>query len=197
MQRIEFSEMTNRLHRNLVAIAGLIVIVVGFDIKIGKATTSGLELEILTTDVLLAVLIAVLIYHAFGVGIRAFEEYRLWELKFIDKESMTNIWSGDVTIVDIAHKMKATGGSLETVIQKRGDIIEHNKEIMTAADAGKLKEAAESALIYGKRFENFPTITRVRFWGWDIGLAAVISLVALAFAFSVFPSGIFSRCIAA
>jgi hypothetical protein len=60
MELIEFSELTNRMHRNLVAVAAAIVVLVFFDIKIEKANTLGMEVTGLTTRVLLWALVAIL-----------------------------------------------------------------------------------------------------------------------------------------
>jgi hypothetical protein len=60
MELIEFSELTNRMHRNLVAVAAAIVVLVFFDIKIEKANTLGMEVTGLTTRVLLWTLVAIL-----------------------------------------------------------------------------------------------------------------------------------------
>ena len=56
MKRIEFSETTIRLRRNLVAASSLIVVIAGFDIKVEKAASTGVVLENLTTNVVIAVL---------------------------------------------------------------------------------------------------------------------------------------------
>jgi hypothetical protein len=57
MKRIEYSEMTNRLHRNMVGSAAIIVGIVLFHIEINKATASGFDIENLTTGVLLKILL--------------------------------------------------------------------------------------------------------------------------------------------
>jgi hypothetical protein len=48
MQHIEFSEMTNRLHRNIPAAASLIIAIGWFDVQIGKAGAMGIEIKNLT-----------------------------------------------------------------------------------------------------------------------------------------------------
>jgi hypothetical protein len=180
MQRIEFSELTNRLRRNLMAAAALIIAIVYFEIKVGRAATQGLELDGLTTDVVLWILVVVLLYHGVAFAVRAIEEYRHWELTFSSTQTMT--FGGGVVPVDLARKLKDTSEVLEKITANAGLVGREGQEIFTETDAKKLRSAADAALIYAKRFGNFPRITRIRFWAWDIGAASVITAGALGFA---------------
>ena len=188
MQRIEFSELTNRLRRNLMGAAFLIVVIAGFDIRVGKASASGLDLENLTTEVVLAVLLALLIYHAVTFGFHAFEEYRLWGLKPEDK--LASI-SGGRGFLELNGPMTGTRRALnqiKEIVKERGQ-----QEDFTKEQYDSLEEVIEGALVYAKRLQSFPVITRVRFWALDIGIAVVMTLVATLFSFSVLPAGILSR----
>jgi hypothetical protein len=138
MQRIEFSEMTNRLHRNLMIAAALLIGISVFDIRVGKAAASGVELINFTTGVLIAVLLAVLIYHALAFAIRAFEEYRIWELQLAARE--TTYYSGGVGTTELAHKLRDLGELFEKVISNSGAISSQNQEIIQKNDATYLKE---------------------------------------------------------
>jgi hypothetical protein len=182
MRRIEFSEITNRLHRNLMASASLIVLIIVFHIDVKKAATSGIELENLTTKVILIALSAVLLYHALAFCIRAFEEYREWDLKLTEKDA--TVWGGGVAIFDLSNKLKEVADVLQKISANTGAISHQNQTVLTADDARKLKDVSEAAGIYGNRFKNFPTITRFRFWFWDIGVSGVITLFAVIYAFS-------------
>jgi len=64
MKHIEFSEMTNRLHRNMTAAAAIIIGIKLFDLQIAKAGTSGIEIKNFTTGVFVTILLFVLVYHA-------------------------------------------------------------------------------------------------------------------------------------
>lgn len=182
MQRIEFSEMTNRLHRNLMVSASLIVAITYFNIEIRKASNSGVDFENLTTRAVLLSLIAILIYHAGAFCIRAFEEYREWELKLTDKNATA--FGGGVFDVDLAEQMYNVGDLLIKILRNGGAISRNNQEIISAEEAAQLKDAGASARIYGKRFSNFPKITRFRFWVWDIGMTGIITSVAVFFGLS-------------
>jgi hypothetical protein len=56
------------------------------------------------------------------------------------------------------------------------------KEVLSQTDVAHIKATAEVAQIYAKRFKNFPAITRWRFWIWDIGVATLLTVIALGFA---------------
>jgi hypothetical protein len=178
MQRIEFSELTNRLRRNLMGAAFIIVAIAGFNIRVGKVLASGMELENLTTEVVLIALLAFLIYHVVAFGIHAFEEYRLWELKPADKFLETE---GPMT------EARKIVGRINAILNEVGQ-----REDFTKEDFEKLEEALEGALVYAKHFQSFPVITRVRFWTLDIGTALVITIVAILFSVSVLPPGLIS-----
>ncbi len=182
MQPIEFNEMTNRLRRNLMGAAFLIIGIAGFDIKVGRASASGMELENLTTEVSLMVLLAFLIYHAFAFGIRAFEEYRHWELRLADQ---TKAWqSSDSTVVELADQMRASDQVIEKIFE--------NQDISTN-ETRKFTEMLHSVNIYANRFQNFPRITRFRFWFWDIATAGGVSVIAILFAIAWLPAGLIGR----
>jgi hypothetical protein len=104
MQRIEFSEMTNRLHRNLVAVAAAIIAIVFFGIKIDKATGFGMEVQGLTTSPLLSMLVAVLLYHMVAFAMRAFEEYRAWELQLASK--IATSYGGKIETIELANQLR-------------------------------------------------------------------------------------------
>lgn len=190
MQHIELSEMTNRLRRNLMGSAFLIIVLIGADLKVNKVSTSGMELQNLSTEVLLIILHAFLLYHAVAFSIRAFEEYRLWELNFTTEEVQG--WSSGV--VQLAEKLKRVSDILDNVTANSGLLPQNGQTIFTQADAEQLKAASEAALQYGKRLDNFPTITRVRFWFWDIGVAGIVTGFAVSLSLEIVSlSAILSR----
>jgi hypothetical protein len=174
MERIEFSELTNRLHRNLIVVAAAIVVLVFFGIKIEKATTLGMEVTGLNTQVLLWILVAILLYHMIAFAIRAIEEFRAWELKLGSRTSTG--YGGEIALVELANKIRGMAGYADQLASSTvppgnaAHIIAH------------IDSTAEVARLYAKRFENFPAITRWRFWLWDIGTAAVLAVIALGFA---------------
>ena len=184
MPRIEFSEMTNRLHRNLVATAALIIAMKLFDLRIEKAGTLGVEVKNLTTNVLIIILVAILAYHCVAFAVRAFEEYRIWELKVT--ETQASFYDGGIGTIDLATKLRTLTAILDKTSTQTDGIIAGGQPILSKDEVDKLKSAAELALTYAKRWERFPTITRWRFWIWDIGIAGVISLVAFLFSLSAF-----------
>src|SRR5215472_6943066 len=104
MERIEFSELTNRMHRNLVAVAAAIIVFVFFDIKIEKATTLGMEVTGLTTRVLLWILVAILLYHMVAFAMRAIEEFRAWELHLATKEATS--YGGRLETISLASQLR-------------------------------------------------------------------------------------------
>jgi hypothetical protein len=147
MERIEFSELTNRLHRNLVAAAAAIIVIVFFDINIEKATTLGMEVTGLTTRVLLLVLVAILLYHMFGFALRAIEEFRAWELK-LTARTMSS-YGGKIEAVELFNQLRGMAEIAEK-LQSSG------KEGISAGDVAHIKSTADIAQVYLKRFENFP-----------------------------------------
>ena len=173
MERIEFSELTNRLHSNLVAVAAAIIVFVLFDIQIEKVTTLGMEVKGLTTRVLLLVLVAILLYHMFGFALRAIEEFRAWELKLTARTM--SAYGGKIEGVELFNRLRGMAEIAEK-LQSSG------KEGISAGDVAHIKSTADIAQVYLKRFENFPAITRWRFWLWDIGVAALLTVIALGFA---------------
>jgi hypothetical protein len=174
MERIEFSELTNRMHRNLVAVAAAIIVIVFFDIKIEKATTLGMEVTGLTTRVLLCILVAILLYHSFAFGMRAFEEFRAWDLKLASR--ITTSYGGKIEVIELANQLRG----MAEIAEKWGQ--GSSKDVISSNDVAHIKATAEVAQIYAKRFKNFPTVTRWRFWFWDIGGAALLAVIALGFA---------------
>jgi hypothetical protein len=177
MERIEFSELTNRMHRNLVGVAAAIIVLVLFNIKIEKATTLGMEVKGLTTHVLLGILVAILLYHMVAFAWRAIEEFRAWELKLTARTMSP--FGRPSEVVELAHKMR---GVVEIVEKHQSS----GKDGLSSDDVAHIKSTVEVAQIYAKRFKNFPTITRWRFWLWDVGVAAMLTLIALGFAAYVF-----------
>jgi hypothetical protein len=170
VERIEFSELTNRMHRNLVAVAAAIIVIVFFDIKIDKATTLGMEVTGLTTGVLLWILVAMLLYHMVAFAMRAIEEFRAWELKLASR--IATSYGGKIDTIELANQLRGMAEMNEKLQSSRID----------ANDVALIKQTAEVAQIYAKRFKNFPAITWWRFWLWDIGVAALLALTALGFA---------------
>lgn len=67
-------------------------------------------------------------------------------------------------------------------LQEACDNLGSAKEILSKTDVALLKETSEIAHFYAKRFKNFPAITGWRFWLWDIGVAALLTVIALGFA---------------
>jgi hypothetical protein len=151
----------------------LVIVFVFFDIKIEKATTLGMEVKGLTTRVLLWILVAILLYHSVGFAMRAIEEFRAWELKLASR-TMTS-YGGKIEVIELANQLRGTAEMAEKLQSSSKDGISPN-------DVAHIKATAEVAQIYAKRFKNFPTITRWRFWLRDIGVAAVLTVIALGFA---------------
>jgi len=176
MERIEFSELTNRMHRNLVAVAAAIIVFVFFDIKIEKATTLGMEVTGLTTRVLLWILVAILLYHMVAFAMRAIEEFRAWELHLATKEATS--YGGRLETISLANQLRG----ITPKIQEAYDNLGSAKDILSKTDVAQLKAASEIAHVYAKRFKNFPAITWWRFWLWDIGVTALLTVIALGFA---------------
>ena len=172
MKRIEFSELTSRLHRNAMLAASLIIGITYFQIDIKKASSSGVEFDNLTTAVILVSLGAVLMYHAFAFYIRAFEEYREWELKLVESE--TSGYGGDISVIDLAAKLRQVADLLDKVLGNGGVLRQNNQVVFSRNDADQLNDVVASAEIYSKRFANFPKITRFRFWFWDVGVTTAV-----------------------
>jgi len=184
MVRIEFSELTNRLRRNLMAATFLIIAITGFNIRVGKVTASGFQLENLTTEVILVILIAVVIYHAIAFGIHAFEEYRDWELTRFDKTK---------NLLDFFDEIQSLISTLEIKIKDYGAIDAQNQTILTENDVKRLERVAELMLTYGKRLKRLPVISRVRFWGLDIGVAGLATGAACVIGFGWIDPGFLSH----
>jgi hypothetical protein len=187
MQRIELSEMTNRLHRNAIGSAALIISIKFFSLQIDKAGTLGIEIKNFTTSTLVIILAIALLYHGIGFTIRALEEYRIWELELTSKQGAA--YGGGFVVVDLADRLRSVGESLQKITENTGAITSTGQTIFTKQDADKLIEVSRTAEVYGRRLKNFPWITRVRFWGWDIGITAATTIIAILFAWSLLPSG--------
>ena len=189
MKHIQFSDLTNRLRRNLVASAFLIIAIAGFDISIEKAASGGLQFENLTTDVVLLLLMGFLLYHLVVFGVHAFEDYRHWELTFSSREE--DRWDAPDQVVNLVGQLQSAAEALKNL---SGPTSVSGTNI-TADDVAKIQKAAEDARIYGQRLKNFPRITRFRFWVLDIGMAGVLALFAVLFGLSVFPRGTLENCL--
>ena len=189
MERIQFSDATNKLRRNLLLVAALIIALAGFDIKLTKASTSGIEFENITTNVVLAVLLALLIYHLVAFAIHAFEEYRHWELALVKKQ--TTYFGGGIGFIELADQMRDAGDALEKIIKNSGAISAGNQQILDVNDASHLKELSGAARVYAKRLQNFPSITRFRFWFLDIGFVGLTTIAAVLFVLAL-PRGLFA-----
>lgn len=187
MQRIEFSEMTNRLHRNAMGAAALIISIKLFNLQIDKAGTLGIEIKNFTTGVLVVILLVAMVYHGIAFAIRAFEEYRIWELELTKVNA--SFWGGGIGVVDLTNKIASASESLKKIVANAGMITAAGQTIFTKQDADNLNEFSRAAEIYAKRLKNFPWITRLRFWVWDIGITAVAMLAATLLTWSLLPSG--------
>lgn len=184
MQRIEFSELTNRLRRNLMGAAFLIVVIAGFDIRVGKVLTSGLELQNLTTEVVLKVLLGFLIYHFVAFSIHAYEEFRLWELKPAAKLAQER---DRHDVLEMVGPMTDTRKAMDMIQSAMKE--QHQLNVITKEDFVFVNNALEGGFVYNKHFEKFPTITRFRFWVLDIGIAVVMLFVAILFGGSFVQAG--------
>jgi len=191
LEHIKFSEITNRLRRNLMAAAFLIVGLAGFDIKITKVTSSGIGFENVNTDVLLIILALFLFYHVIAFCLHAFEEYKVWELKLVSKIDPTFVSATET--VELAGIMKSAGETLKNVTKNGGLLMVDGQTVIQNEDAIRMIEASKAAETYGKRLKNFPTITRVRFWGWDIGVALAAAVIAEMFRREIIPSGLLGK----
>ncbi|MGJ4947296.1 hypothetical protein [Bradyrhizobium sp. HKCCYLS20291] len=187
MKRIEFSEMTNRLHRNAVGAAAVIISIKLFNLQIDKAGTLGIEVKNFTTSALVAILFIVMAYHFVAFAIRALEEYRVWELELTQQN--TTFADGGLGVVDLTNQIRKASDSLQKIMANAGVITSQGQSIFTKQDADNLKEFSKAAEIYGKRLKNFPRLTAVRFWIWDVGTAALMVLVGTLYAWSLLPSG--------
>lgn len=176
MQRIEFSDTASRLRRNVMATATLIAAIVVFDIKVGKAAAQGMELDGLTTNVVLCILAAVMAYHVVAFIIRAYEEYLFWDLTF--SNAVKSTWSDVDKVVDVAFYLRELTDTVAKV-SPDGMTGSEGKLSLSDGDIRKLKEAGDALSTYAKRYKNFPTIMRWRFWLWDIGIACLAALAAL------------------
>lgn len=184
---IEFSSHTQRLRRNLIGASFVIIAVAGFDVRVGSAAAGGLQLENLTTDAVLIILLAFVLYHLVIFGIYAFEDYRVWELKTTERQAAG--FGGGISLVDLSNDMENVADTLTKILENGGSIISRNQEILNEADASQLKRSARSARIYAERWKSLPRITRFRFWALDIGLAGVTTAVAIMFVLSWIPKG--------
>lgn len=177
MERIELDEVTIRLRRNLVVSAFLIIIIKYFGIKVEKIQGAGLEFSNLTTEVVLLILIAIMIYHFVAFGVRALEEFKFWQQTFADKDAAA--YGGSLVTVTLASKLEQVADILDAITKNGGLIVHQGQTIISEGDAGELKKAATAANTYAKRLKNFPYITGTRFLAWDIGFAVVTFVVAL------------------
>ena len=187
MERIEFSELTNRLRRNLMASSFLIVSIKEFDITINGVNSYGMKLENLTTEVITVILFLILIYHAIAFFTRAFEEYRFWELK-LSNITETYMSGGEKTL-GLNEQISSLAETLDKITKNSGILNKDGQEIFNNADAQELARVRESADRYASRFSNFPMITRLRFWIWDIGTAFLIACIAALYMFSFLQPG--------
>lgn len=142
MERIEFSELTNRMHRNLVAVAAAIIVFVLFGIQIEKVTTLGMEVKNLTTRVLLCILVAILLYHMVAFALRAIEEFRAWELKLTSRTMSP--FGRPPEVVELANKMR---GVVEIVEKHQSS----SKDGISSDDVAHIKSTVEIAPVYAKR----------------------------------------------
>jgi hypothetical protein len=187
MQRIEFGEMTNRLHRNAVGSAALIIAIKLFNLQIDKAGTLGIEIKNFTTGVLVLILFVAMVYHGIAFAIRAFEDYRSWALELTKMNAA--FYGGGIGVVDLSNKIASASASLQKIVANTGVITSAGQTIFTKQDADTLNEFSRAAQHYAKRLKNFPLLTRLRFWGWDIGVTAITMVIAGLFAWSLLPSG--------
>jgi hypothetical protein len=185
MKPIEFSDMTNRLHRNMTAAAAIIIGIKLFDLKIEKAGTLGIEIKNFTTGVLVTILMLVLIYNAIAYALRVWEEYRRWQLQLTEKQIP---FLGAIGMVDLSNDLYGVSLTLKKITADTDAIRHQGQDVFTKADADALNAVTKAAQTYAKGFKNFPWIARFRFWGWDIGMAAILTVVALLFAFSLLPT---------
>ena len=166
----------------------LIVSIRGFNISITDASTYGIKLANLTTDVILAGLGLVLYYHAIAFFIRAYEEYRHWELSLGDTIE-SGYMERQTTIIDLSERLSSLAETIEKITENGGLLNQAGQTIFTNDDANKLRDATNAANQYAIRFKNFPNITRYRFWLWDVGIAIITTIVASLFLFSCIQSG--------
>src|SRR5262245_14793842 len=144
MERIEFSELTNRLRRNLVGVAAAIIGIVFFGIKIEKATAVGMEVTGLTTRVLLWILVAILLYHSVAFTVRAIEEFGAWELKLTSR-TITS-YGGKIADVELFNQLRGMAEIAEKLQSS-------NKNGISSHDIAHIKQTADVAQIYLKRFK--------------------------------------------
>lgn len=180
MKRIEFSDMTYRLRRNLMATAAILIAIVYFDIKVGRIAAQGIEIKGLTIEIIISILISVLFYHLIAFGIRAFEEYRHWELTFTDEQATA--YGGGLSVIDISKRLFDAVDILEKITKNDDLLGAEGQEVLSDSDICKLKGIGNSTEKYAKRFQNFPIVTRWRFWVWDVGIAVIIAVSAISFA---------------
>src|SRR5262245_44708303 len=107
------------MHRNLVAAAAAIIVIVFFDIKIDKATTLGMEVTGLTTGVLLWILVAMLLYHMVAFAMRAIEEFRAWELKLASR--IATSYGGKIDTIELANQLRGMAEMNEKLQSSRID----------------------------------------------------------------------------
>jgi hypothetical protein len=84
--------------------------------------------------------------------------------------------------------LKGLADTLEKITENTGTISHQGQTVFTKAQADVLVETSKLAAIYGKRFKNFPRVTALRFWLWDIGIAGLLTIIAIGFATRAFPS---------
>lgn len=176
LKPIEFSELTNRLRRNLMGSALLIIVIGRYKIGVTEPTVAGMKLTGLTAEIILLMLVLFMSYHIVAFAIRAYEELRVWELHLTLEESHDMMLPD---VVSLATRLTRASETIDNVINNNGLLNAQGQTIFTNEDAQKLKAITASAETYARRFNNFPLATKVRFWGWDVGIAVLLPAIAL------------------
>lgn len=181
LKPIEFSELTNKLRRNIMGSALLIIVIGYYKIGVTEPTFAGMKLTGLTAEIILLMLFLFMIYHLFAFAIRAHEEFRLWEMHLTLEESHDMMLPD---IVGLATRLARASDTIDNIIANSGLLNAQGQTVFTNEDAHKLKAITATAETYARHFKNFPATTKLRFWGWDVGIVVLVSLVALYIYFS-------------
>ena len=165
MEHIELSDQTNRLRRNLMASAFLIIIIVYFHINVTNVTNQGVMFERLNTNVILTALVILMLYHAIAFSWLARADFKVWEIEY---SRHTQPQGKDAGIID--SRIIQQFEKLEAAIQPNPT---HGETVTR----GFIKVDRYIQLI-----QYFPQSTKNRFLIWDIGVAGAITFIAFMFA---------------
>lgn len=174
MKRIELSDMTQKIRRNLVASSFIMLVIVLANLKISKISAGGLQLEGFSTSVALVTLMVFSAYHLLAFVIHAFEEYRFWR----NEITSTGRSLDGQHVIDLALVLKEASEALENVLSRPG-ANSSMQAVFGSSDIQNLKDVRTGVLKYAKSYRIFPWITGFRFWVWDVLISVAPAILSL------------------